>query len=220
MEGAAFGLLDGGCHAGNEAAAADGDKDVGEIRHLLQDLQADGPLAGHDQIIIEGVDKEGTALPAGGHGSGIGLIEIASGEHHLGAIVAGGEHLLRRSALRHVDRCPDPEKIGGKSHPLGMIAGGSRNDAFHQRFPRLGGHEIEGAADLEGAGSLQVFTLEPERNPCQFAEMVGVDQLGPPDPFFQAVLGFVDKSIIKGRVSCHGVVIDLLPARLTDRQRL
>ena len=56
-------LLDGAGDAADEAAAADGHDDGFEVGDLLEQLEADGSLAGHDGGVVEGVD-EGDACSA------------------------------------------------------------------------------------------------------------------------------------------------------------
>ena len=55
------GLFEGAGDAADEASAADGDDDRFQIRHLLQELEGDGSLAGDDFGVVKGVD-EGSAL--------------------------------------------------------------------------------------------------------------------------------------------------------------
>ena len=198
-----MGLLDGGRHTGNETAAADRHQDVGNIRHLCQDLQPDRPLSRHYQIIVKRMDKERAACLAGSHRGGVGFIEIAAAEDNFSTIIAGGKDLLRRRAFGHVHGCPDTEQICRKSDSLGMVPCRGGDDAVFQGLLRHGGHEVHGAANLEGAGALQVLALEPERNAEPVAEMVGVDQFGLSDPLFQAVGSFVDQCIIEEGI-CHG----------------
>jgi len=205
-----MGLLDGGCHAGNEAAATYRHQDVGDIGHFRQNLQSYRTLSRHYQVVVKRMDKERTAFLAGGNRGGVRLIKIAAAEHNLGTIVAGGKYLLRWRTFGHIDSRANAEQISRKGDSLGVIACRGGNHAVFQGCFRHGGHEVHGAANLEGTGALQIFALEPERNAESVAEMVGVDKFCMSDPLFQPVSGFVDQSIVEKGV-CHGVRLRELP---------
>ena len=66
--------LDGKGHAGDQAAAAHRHDDRIQIRQLVQNFQADGPLAGDDLIVIKGVDEGGPSLLLELEGGGVGVV--------------------------------------------------------------------------------------------------------------------------------------------------
>jgi hypothetical protein len=76
-----------------------------------------------------------------------------------------------------------------------MVTSRCRNYALSKGFTRLGGHEIESPANLEGAGPLQVFTLEIQRNTELFRVVMGIDQFSPANALSQPIIGFVDEFI-------------------------
>ena len=73
-----------------------------------------------------------------------------------GALFHGG------GVVGHHDDAGDVEDLAGEGNRLGVIAGGERQ---HAAFPLVGGEARErviGAAELEGAGALEVLALEEE----------------------------------------------------------
>ena len=168
--------------SGDEPPSSHGDENIGYIRQLFQDLQTDGPLSGHDQRVIEGVDEEHPPLSLRGAGRLVRFIEIPPHKNHLCPQIAGLEDLEERRLLRHVDDCRDAEEVGGVGHPLGMIAGGSGDDTPLQSLPGVTRHEVHCPPDLEGTGPLKILALEEERETETSAEVVRVDQLGAADP--------------------------------------
>ncbi len=163
------------------------------------------PPPRHNQRVVEGMDEQGAGFLLRLEGRCAGLVEVPPGQHHLGTVIPGGKDLLGRGTLRHKDGCTHPQQVGGKCHPLGVIAGGSGDHPARQGLPRLGGHEVQRAPDLEGAGPLQVFALEREGKAELLAEMVGMDKFGAAHPFLEPVGGFLDQVVGKHGDSVKGI---------------
>ena len=79
--------------AADESAAAHGDDDGVEVRHLLDQLEADGALAGDHARVVEGMDEDETALGLDLPGARIGRVVVVAVEDDLGAVAARRRHL-------------------------------------------------------------------------------------------------------------------------------
>src|SRR5215218_7263370 len=69
-------------------------------------------------------------------------------------------NLHPRGLLRHHDRGGDAEVLGGKRNSLAMVAGGIGDDAVLALGGRQLREHVEGTAQLERAGALQVLAFE------------------------------------------------------------
>ena len=104
---------------------------------------------------------EGVALLLGQPGCFCRRIVIVAGhQHHFAAVAAGGFDLEDRRAFRHADDGVDAESCRGQRHTLGVVAGGTGDDALRRFLRRQIADLVEGAPDLEGAGLLQVFGFD------------------------------------------------------------
>ena len=79
----------GGRDAGDQAAAADRDHQHVERRHRLQHFQADGALAGHDQLVLVGMHEHQVVALGERPGMRPGLGERFAFEHHRRAVHLG-----------------------------------------------------------------------------------------------------------------------------------
>ena len=121
--------LDEDGDARGEPPAAHGDEEAVELGVLLDDLQADGALAGDDARVVEGGD-EGAALGLGDAlGLGLGGVEIVPEEQDPPAQVAHGVDLDARGDGGHDDGGVDAQQRGGAGDALGVVAGGGGDDA-------------------------------------------------------------------------------------------
>ena len=169
-------LLDGIGHAGDEAAAADGHDDRIHIPHLLEDLQADGSLAGDDLVVVKGVDEGSASLLLGFHRSGVGVVIGAGHQHHLGAQALGGLHLADGGRIGHVDHALRPLAGGGQGDALGVVAGAAGDDSGLLLLVAQLADLIIGAPELEAAGHLEVLCFEIE---LRVAQKIGrVNEVG------------------------------------------
>ena len=154
--------LHGVGETGDQSAAADRHEDHVHIRQLLQNLQTDGTLTGHDVVVIEGVDERQTLLVPQAHRLGVGVVVHAGYQHHVGAVAAGGLDLGDGCALGDTDGGLDAHVAGGKGHALGVVAGGAGDNAPRLLLIAEGGDLVVRAPQLEGAGLLQAVGLEVE----------------------------------------------------------
>ena len=155
-------MLHGIGQARNKPAAADGYQNHVHIRQLLQNLQADGALSGHDPIVVKGVNKRQPLLIPQAHSLGIGIVIHAVHQHHIGPVAAGGLDLGNGGGGRDADGGGDVHIPGGKAHALGMVARGAGDDAPALLLVGQGGDLIVCAPQLEGAGLLQAVGLQIE----------------------------------------------------------
>ena len=167
----------------DQSAAADGHEDHIHVRQLLQDLQADGALSGHNAVIVEGVDERQSLLVPQAHRLGIGVVVHAGYQYHVGAVAAGGLDLGDGRALRDADGGLDAHVPGGESHALGVIAGGAGDDAPFLLLVGEGGDLVVRAPQLERAGFLQAVRLQIERAPRH--QPLGGDHRRPVDDGLQ-----------------------------------
>ena len=144
----------------DQSAAADGHQDHVHIRQLLQNLQTDGALTGHDPIVVKGMDKGQPLLIPQAHGLGIGVVIHAVHQHHVGPIAAGGLDLGDRSPGGDADGGGDLHIPGGKAHALGMVACGAGDNAPALLLVGQGGDLIVRAPQLEGPRLLQAVRLQ------------------------------------------------------------
>ncbi len=156
-------LLDGARDARDEAAAADRDDDRRDVRHLVEDLEPQRSLPGDHVGVIERRDEDGAGLCREVGRRAQRLVDDAAAEHDVGAVRPGGLELGDRDADRHEDRGVDAELARGEGDALRVIACRRRDDAA---LPLLGGQlrePVVRAADLVGAGALEVLALEHDR---------------------------------------------------------
>ena len=167
-------VLDRHRDAGGEAAAAHGDDDRADLGALLDDLEADRPLAGHDVRVVEGVDEDGAGPLRVGESLGHGVLHAAAGQHDLCAVAAGGLDLRQRGALGHDHGGRAAEQAGRERDALGMVAGAGRDDAAGPFGVGQPGDPEVGAADLERPGPLQVLALQVHRPGDRLGQHPGV----------------------------------------------
>ena len=103
--------------------------DGAHVGHLLEDLQADGPLAGHDVGVVERVDQHrtGSSENAGPRPGPRRPSCPRTGPRRRSRGVACD--LGHRRVLRHEHRRSAPEHRGREGDALGVVAGAGRDDA-------------------------------------------------------------------------------------------
>ena len=145
--------------AGDQPAAADWRDHGVNVRQVVDDLQADRPVAADEAIVVEGMDE--LALHP------IGLVALDGAPaflvRHLddpGAEPLDGAKLggRRRVHHEHAGRAAGLSRRQG--HALGRIPGAHRPDAAGPLRRREVADGVVGAADLERADRLQRFELE------------------------------------------------------------
>ena len=155
---------------GREPAAADGHDDRLHLGpELLGELEAERALAGEDERVLEGVDVGLPRLDPLLRG-GRRLVEAAAREDDLGAVALRRLELGGRRVLGHEDGGVHAGLARGPGDGLPVVAGARGDDAGGALGVRQAGDPVEGAADLEGAGALEVLGLQPDRAAGQAAE--------------------------------------------------
>ena len=155
-------LFDSFGHAGDQSAAADGGDDHVNVRQLLQDLQTDGALTGHNAVVIERMNKGIALLIPQTDRLGIGVVVHAGHQHHLRAVAAGGLDLGQRCALGDTDDGVDPHVPGGIRHALGVVSGTAGDDTPALLLIAEGSDLVIRATQLECAGLLQAIRLQKQ----------------------------------------------------------
>lgn len=163
--------LHGDRDTGRETAAADPDEDGPHLRALLQDLQADGALARDDVAVVEGVDEHRAGAVRVLLGGQEGLVDDLPVQAHVGAVLLGRGHLRQWRPDRHEHRRVDPEEGGGQCHALRVVARARGDDAGGPLLGAQAGDAYVGAAELEGAGALEVLALEVDRGAGECGEV-------------------------------------------------
>jgi hypothetical protein len=136
------------------------------VGNLLDELEPDRPLSRDHDGVLEGVDERRARLVDVRLRGGEGVLEALAAHDQLGAVGAAGLDLRHRRVLRHVDAGGNPRLPRGPGNGLAVVAGACRDHAdgalvvVEQRDP------VDGAADLEGAGPLEVLRLQPDVPPC------------------------------------------------------
>ena len=174
--------------AADETAAPDGHHDLLHVRQLLQDLQADGALAGDHQRVVERVG-EGVALLLRQPLRLRRRVVIDAGhQHHLCAVATGGLHLADGRPGGHADHRLDPQPGCGQGNALGVVPRRAGDDAPGRLLRRQAADLVVGAPELEGPGQLQVFRLDVHVLP----KFRGPVQRCPPGDAPQGLLGLPD----------------------------
>ena len=83
-------VLDRHRHPGGEAAAADRDDHRAHLRALLDDLEAERSLPGHDVRVVIGMDEDGAGPVRVGESLAEGVFHAGAVQHDLRSVAAGG----------------------------------------------------------------------------------------------------------------------------------
>ena len=132
------------------------------LRHLLEDLETDRPLAGDHLLVVEG-GMEGIepSLRARSPRLSNGLVEDLAGQHAPSPPSRRVFSILISGVVTGITiDGAAPGRRGAEGHPLGVVA---RRGGDHPLGDLGRGSErdlVVGAADLERAGELQGLVLE------------------------------------------------------------
>ena len=137
-----------------------GNDDRLQLGQLVDELEADRPLAGDDVVILERMDERRAGLLDVGDRSRDRVLEGRSGQLGARAVVARRLDLRHRRLGGHEDRRLDPGLARGPRDRLAVVARTRRDDArlalgFAQRADL-----VDGAADLERARALERLGLQ------------------------------------------------------------
>src|SRR5262249_21558153 len=131
-----------------------------DVVDLLEQLEPDRSLPGDHLLVLERVDEGRAALVGVVERVGQALVEARAGELDPGAVVA------RRLDLRHGRVLGDEDGRGNAGLPRGpgdrlaVVARAGRDDARGAILVREERDPVDGAADLECAGALEVLRLQ------------------------------------------------------------
>ena len=179
-------------HACRQAAAADGNQNDVHIRQRLENFIGNGALAASHVQVVEGRDI-GQALFFGQfHGVVCGVVEYGTLQDDPGPVLLGAVHFHQRCGGGHDDGGFHAGHLGGVGHALGVVAGGGGDQALGLLFFRQLAGFIVSAADLVGAGDLQVFGLEIDLVAAQVGKILAVDKLGVRNHAAQNAAGFLE----------------------------
>ena len=113
--------LDGHRHARGQPPAPHRQDHGVHPGQVLDDLEAQGALAGDHLGVIKGVN-EGIPLGHQGLGPHQGLAQVPAMEDHSRAVALGGQLLGNRGPLGHDDGGRKAQLGGGKGHALAVVA--------------------------------------------------------------------------------------------------
>ena len=146
--------------ARDQAAAAGADDDCLDVRHVLEQLERERPVAGDDERIGVRVDEDAPLLlddleHAVVGGGGIGRREVDGR-----AVAARRLDLERAHALPHLDEAVDALLGGRPRDGLRVVPRRPRDDAALPLLRRERREPVERAARLERARLLEQLRLE------------------------------------------------------------
>ena len=148
--------------AREQPAAAAGDEQEVERPDIFEQLARRGALAGDDVRMVEGRDERQSALVGEPAADGFAVVALAVVERRSRRRIRASRRVSRRRVGRHDDDARDVEQLARERDRLRVIAG---EKATTPRARWSGGQprqRVVGAAELEGAGALQVFALEED----------------------------------------------------------
>ena len=121
----------------------------------------------------------------------VGVVVDALHQTDFRAVAAGCLHLGDRGAVGQTDYGLNPVALGGQGHALGVVAGGTGDDAPRLLLLCQLGHFIVGSANFKGAGNLQIFSFQIQL-PAG-AQLGGVEDIRLTDDIAQRIIGLVDR---------------------------
>lgn len=117
--------------------------------------------------VVEGRDERGALLASNAQGFALGIVLAAAADHHLGAQLTNGAHLVLRHQLGEADDGLHALLRGGEGQRTAMVTGGGSD---HAKAFLLGiqlRHRVARTAQLEAAGGLLRLQLQPHRHTGQ-----------------------------------------------------
>ena len=166
-------------HAGNQTAAANGDDQCVEVRHLLQHLQRDRALARHNVFVIVGMDKGQAALVRECKCVGAGLFQRVPVQNDFSAKATGALHFDAWREARHHDDGVQAQTLRVVGHTLGMVARAHGDHTLCRLFGRQQSEFVAGAPLFEGGRELQVLKLQKDLGPGDIGQGFGGHAGGP-----------------------------------------
>src|ERR1019366_6164586 len=152
--------LDRGRNSADESAPADRDEHSLNLRQILKNLKAHGPLASDDLFVVVWRDNHVAVLGGQLLGPQTALFAARPNGDDLGSQRGSRFELVLRRIARHDDnrlQAQSPRRVG---HSLPMISAGIRDHAAAPLLVAEGSNLVIGSTQLEGADRLQIFKLE------------------------------------------------------------
>ena len=147
---------------GEQPAAPEGNDEHVDLGHVLEHLEGEGALPGHDQGIVERAHERPALALCRGLRRSLRVVERLALEHDGRAVAAGRGLLGERCTDRHVDGGGDAEGACRERNALRVVARTRGDDPGFPLGRRQVGEPVGGAADLERARLLQVLGLEQD----------------------------------------------------------
>ena len=152
-----------------QAAAADRDHHLGEVRHLLEQLEAQRRLPEDHVRVVEGVHERRAGLLRALARERDAVVHRLTAQVHGPAEALDGRDLGHRGLLGHVDLARQAARAGRVGQRLGVVAGAACHHA-PARVVSQPGDLVQRAAQLERAGPLQVLRLQQQVAAARLAE--------------------------------------------------
>ena len=154
--------LDRDRDAAGQPAAADRDDDRARSGDVLEQLEAERPLPGDDVGVVERVHERHAGLARRARAAAATHRRPTRRRDHVAPSAARASTLAIGASRGMKTSHGTPRTRGGERQRLGVVAGAAGDDAARARVAERG-ELAQRAADLEGAGALQVLRLEHDR---------------------------------------------------------
>lgn len=169
-------FLEHAAHASDEPSSADGAEDVVDVRQLLQQLEADGALAGDHARVFVGVDEDHGSLLHQLFGVLEAVFDRLAMQDHGGTERLGVLNLRQRRAFGHDDGRLHAELPSGPGHTLRVVPRAHRQDTeLALRGLEVVDH-VGRSSHLERAHGEHVFQLQEHLAPVLPGEPFVLDQ--------------------------------------------
>jgi hypothetical protein len=133
-----------------------------EVWNFFHQLELSPALARDDPEVVVGRDEDAARLRRQVPGARLAILGLPVVVDHLGAIALGRRHLQGGRVRRHQEDGRGSRELGGEGHALGMVARGEADHAALALLVAEGQELVERAANLEGAGTLEILALEED----------------------------------------------------------
>jgi len=160
-----------------------------QLRDLLQELQAEGPLPRCNPGIVEGLDEGASLRFRYGQGPGLGFVIGVPGEEDPGAGALHSLLLHRIHPGGNADRGGDPLEASHEGHGPAVIPAGAGDHAAFQLIAAQSQNPVRRPPDLEGPRHLQVLELEEYPGPPGFLQLPDPEDRSPSNVGGDGALG-------------------------------
>src|SRR5438874_170143 len=142
-----------------EATATPRDEHAVKLGQILEQLEPDRAVAGHDPLVVERMDERPVDLRKAPVGERLPPA-IEGDRDHAPSEPLDGPHLCLGRGIRSDHRASKAQPAGVPGNPLCHVSGAGGEDAIGQLSSGHQVHSRGGAPDLEGPDGLQVFELQ------------------------------------------------------------